>query len=66
MSKPWTEAHRREANIATRRLADEADIGGYPVCAAALTAIGFHREDDADERGHVGYVHADGMVEGLY
>lgn len=38
-AQPWGDAHRREAKIGTRRLADEADIGGHPVRAQALTLI---------------------------
>jgi len=29
-------------------------------------SFGVHPEDCADERGYVGYVHANGHVEGLY
>lgn len=37
--KEWAEAHRREARIATRRLADDADLAGNPALAMALTSI---------------------------
>lgn len=45
-ARPWTEAHRREARIATRRLADEEEIAGHADVAQALTLrVGLDRTE---------------------